>query len=64
MLPLRLHQPLPPQPYALEVSNQVREGMVLTSIWQGLWWLAEGRAAVQAAAEYTGQASDGGGSWA
>jgi hypothetical protein len=32
------------------VSNRVREGMVLTSSWHGLWWLAEGRAAVLAAA--------------
>ena len=31
LLPLRLHQSFPPQPDALEVSNRVREGMVLTS---------------------------------
>ena len=27
----RLHQSLPPQPYALEVSNRVREGLVIAS---------------------------------
>ena len=30
-LPVRLCQSLPPQPYALEVSNRVREGLVIAS---------------------------------
>ena len=38
----RLHQSLPPQPYALEVSNQVREGMVLTGTGSGDWRDREG----------------------
>jgi hypothetical protein len=36
LLPLGLHQSLPPQPYSLEVSNRVQEGMVLTSSWHGV----------------------------
>jgi hypothetical protein len=31
LLPIRLCQSLPPQPYALEVSNRVREGQVIAS---------------------------------
>ena len=31
LLPVRLCQSLPPQPYALEVSNRVREGLVIAS---------------------------------
>ena len=31
LLPVRLCQSLPPQPYALDVSNRVREGLVIAS---------------------------------